>query len=162
MRIAFILIFSLLVCKSFSQDKKLLQKQLTDIMIDYPNKFKNLKNKKDSFYLKFQISGTTDTAMVLTFDKKTYISALLSTPRSDEEAKSLFDKWTNLISSITLNGVKLIPKECSKGKWRVFCNEWTLDNSKNNIAPLFLPFKIEVEVIKINSSLAAGLKIRDL
>lgn len=161
MRTFLFLILTFLFQKAFTQDKNLLQKQLLEIMIDYPNKFKNLKKDLDTFHLKFRISGTTDEALILTFDKKTHLVSFLSVPRSDEEAKVLFDKWVALINTITLNGAKLTAQECVSVNL-LYCKKWRIDNSKNNIDPTYLPFTIQVSVLKFQSAFAASLKIGDL
>lgn len=156
-----LLLASLIGLSGFAtaQDKSLLQKQLMEIMLDFPNQFKNLKQPKDSFFLKFRISGTTDDAILMGSGNGTYISAFLSTPRSDEEAKALFEKWSVLISSIDFNGAVLAAKHCEKSKFGLYCREWKLDNSKNNIDSRYAGFTIKVDVVKIQTSFAAALKI---
>ncbi len=133
-----------------------------EIMLDFPNQFRNLKQPKDSFFLKFRISGTTDDPIVMGAGKGTYISAFLSTPQTDEEAKTLFEKWSALISSIDFNGAVLTAKDCKKDKYGVYCRAWKLDNSKNNIDPRYVDFTIEIDIIKIRTAFAAGLKIGNL
>ncbi len=159
MRILFLSAFISLSGFAVAQDKNLLQKQLMEIMLDFPNQYRNLKQPKDSFFLKFRISGTTDDAIFMGSGNGTYISAFLSTPQSDEEAKALFEKWSALISSIDFNGAVLTSKDCEKGKFGVYCRAWKLDNSKNNIDPRYAGYTIKIEVIKIRTSFAAGLKI---
>lgn len=155
----------LLVCSvqsSFAQDKAILQKQLTDIMIDFPNKFRNLRDMKDSFLMKTIITGTTDHGIMMIDEKKPswgYITAPLPIPRSDKQAQELFEKWVEMISAITLNGATLAGKKCDPGLYGLYCYQWNIDNSKNNIATAYIPFKIEVSVIKVGGAIAADLKI---
>jgi hypothetical protein len=148
----------LLSVMTTAQDKKLLKKQLTDIMVDYPNQFQNLKKDPNSFFLKFQISGTDDNAMIMGSGKNTYINAFLSTPGTDTEAKNLFEKWVALLNSISLNGAALISSDCKMNKV-VYCRVWKIDNSENNISPLYLSFTIKVKILKFNNSFAAALAI---
>ncbi|HEY6063664.1 MAG TPA: hypothetical protein VIV35_08655 [Chitinophagaceae bacterium] len=118
--------------------------------------------KEDTFHLKFQISGTTEAGLILSSDGKTYISSILPVPRSDAEAKSLFDKWVSVINTIDLNGAKLKEMECEPDKFTAFCKQWRFDNSRNNISPQYTGFTLDVTVIKIKNAFAAALKIGDL
>jgi hypothetical protein len=143
---------------AMAQDKKLLEKQMLEIMMDYPHAFSNLKTDEHSIFLKFRISGTGD-AMVLGKGKDTYITTMLGFPKSEAEAKSLFDKWVALIGSITLNGAQLAPDNCKPAKDELYCRQWKIDNARHNIDPLYLPFTIMVEVVKVMNTYGASLKI---
>lgn len=145
----------------FAQDKAKLQKQVIDIMTDYPTHFKNIRARDDSFHLKFEISGTDD-PMVLHFHHSYYIAAQMPTPASETEAKNLFDKWVILIQSLDLNGAKLKAFPCTPDEYSVYCKQWQFDNTNHNIAPDYQHFTIQVEIIKFNSSYAATLKLGDL
>lgn len=162
MKTALFLILFLISQQAFTQDKTLLQKQMVQIMLDYPNKFKNLEKPDEPFVLKFHISGTDGNAMILGENKQAYISAFLGNPESDADAKELFNNWITLINSITLNGATLTSKDCEPGLYGIHCKEWKIDNSKNNIDKTYLPFTIEVSVIKFQNAFAASLKIGDL
>jgi hypothetical protein len=155
----FLLALILFPALATAQDQTLLQKQLTDIMVDYPNHFQNLKKDPNSFFLKFQISGAADNAIIMGSGKDAYLSASLGHPKSDAEAKSLFEKWVALLNAISLNGAALTSGDCKMDKYGVYCRAWKIDNSENNIAPLYLSFTIRVEIIKISNSFAAALQI---
>ncbi len=159
MRKLFLAVLIFLSGLAVAQDKDLLQKQLMEIMLDFPNQFKNLLQPKDSVYSKFRISGTTGDVIALGSGNDRYLVAFLSTPRSDEDAKSLFEKWSALISSIDFNGARLTAKVCEKSKDIIYCRTWKLDNSENNIDPRYTGFTIMVDVLKIQNAFAASLKI---
>jgi len=128
-------------------------------MTDYPNHFKNLQAIEDSFHLKFNISGSTDQPMILSFNKNYFVVAQLPMPASETEAKNLFEKWVSLINSLDLNGAKLKAMNCTPGKYSEFCKQWKFDNSNENIASNYLNFTIQVEIIKFQSTFAATLKL---
>lgn len=162
MRNFIILLFCLVAYAGLAQDKTLLQEQLKTIMTDYPNQFKNLQDKKDSFHLKFQITGTRPDAMILRSGSTAYIVAELDRPKNKADAKALYAKWEALISSVAPNGAALKARECSPDKFRVYCKEWTLDNSKNNIAPNYRRFTLQVEIIDVLGTYAASIKAGDI
>ncbi|HQU56127.1 MAG: hypothetical protein R2796_06545 [Chitinophagaceae bacterium] len=154
----------IVVEKSIAQDKILLQKQLTEIMIDFPNKFKTLRDKKDSFQLKMRIEGTTDRGFMMINEQNThwgYITSQLPIPHSTVQAKDLFDKWVEMINSITLNGAALRGEKCEPGLYGLYCYRWHFDNTKKNIAQAWRDFTIQISVLKINDDFAADLKIGD-
>ena len=162
MRIFYLLLLSnFFLNLSYSQDKKLLEKQLSEIMIDYPNKFKNLRKPVDSFFLKFQITGTIDDPIIMGDKTNVYISASLGNQRSDAEAKAVFEKWETIINSISLNGAALKSSDCVKDKFTIYCKKWKFDNSKNNIAGNYLPFTITINFLKVGDVYAGGLYIGD-
>jgi hypothetical protein len=159
MRLVCIIVFTFLSSYTFSQDKALLQKQLALIMSDFPNKFKALEKKTDAFHLKFKISGTEGEAMILNSNDKALITAYLPTPVSDTGAKEAFEKWATLLDQIDLNGAALVPVECANGPFGLYCKKWKIDNSNNDIDPLYLPFTIEINFIKMRTAYAAALHI---
>ena len=161
MRIILIFILSLLSFNVFSQDKNLLQKQLLQLLLDYPNKFKNLEDKNQPFVLKFQISGTEGNALILSDSAEVHVTAYLVTPNSDTEAKELFEKWVVIMDNMNINGAKLKSKDLVAGKTDIYNRGWYFDNTKNNIDRKYLPFSITIRILKFQGAYAAAMYVGD-
>ncbi|MBS1758981.1 MAG: hypothetical protein JST23_02560 [Bacteroidetes bacterium] len=148
MRIAFLLFFVFLFRPAFAQDKTVLANQLLQILNDYTNKFKNLKNPSDTFTLKFKVSGSTDKGFFLGKNSD-LISVGLGHPKSSDEAKWLFNKWVSLINQIDFNGVKMngIPCSNSCGDYVEYSEEWSFDKKRKDLDARYFSFTIKIEVI---------------
>ncbi|MBK6936595.1 MAG: hypothetical protein IPH18_06705 [Chitinophagaceae bacterium] len=157
--------FSILLIQSiFAQDKTLLKKHLLQILIDYPNKFKSLEDPANPFTLKFSISGTTNNGIIMGSGSQVYISSSLPLPKSAEDAKTLFQKWTGLIDQIDFNGVKMTGVSCPSpcDKFTMYSRKWSFDTKRTDLDTKYFPFKIVVQIIKIGESYAAAILIGQL
>lgn len=157
-----IIIFTILLLSSFqtfAQEKKLLEKQLTDLLKDYPNNYRNQRNPKDTFFLKFEISGTYDPPIIMDGKSGVYTSSSLGFLDKEADAKSWFDDWVEMLSSLTLNGYKLKKEECTGGKLTKYCKRWVLDNSNNNIPAKFRSFSLELQYSSAGKSFLGTLYV---
>lgn len=160
-----IILFSIalmLSVTSLSQDKKLLEKQLADLLKDNPNKFKNLRNPKDTFLLKFEISGTFDPPFIMNDEGGTYISTSLGFLEKEADTKSWFNDWVTMINSLSLNGYTLKSEDCSGGKLNAYCMKWKIDNSKNNVPAKYLSFTIKLRYANAGEEFVGSLYVGDL
>ncbi len=141
-----------------------MKKHLLQILIDYPNEFKNLENVESPHKLKFRISGTTDNGIIMGSGSKVYISSSLPLPKSSEEAKTLFQKWTELIDQNDFNGVKMAGISCPSpcDEFTLYSRTWSFDKSRTDLDKKYFPFKIVVQVIRIEESFAAAILIGDV
>ena len=159
-----IILIMLISVSVFSQDKKVFEKQVTDLLKDFPNKYKNLRSK-DSFTLKFGISGTADEEpFIMDGTNGVYTSSSLGFLDKKEDAKSWFDDWVTMISSLTPNGFKLKAEDCPTGGQMnvTFCKKWKLDNSKNNVPIKYQAFGIHVTYTYTGTSYLGYLYIGDV
>lgn len=160
MRILFLLCCILFSAALYAQDLSKLQKEMRDLLADYPYKFVHFKQTDSPINLNMNIEGTTK-PMILHTDGKTYISASLPTTESEGAAKRLFDKWVSIINSLNLTSATLISTDCTTDEYTVYCKQWKFDNYIYLIDPRYIPFTIAIEMIKYESIYSAVLKIGD-
>lgn len=159
MRIFLFLLPLLFVHSVNAQDKKLLEKQMLQIMTDFPNKFKNL-TEQDGKTLKFNITGTVGNTLVMNYADYDYLTSGLSSIKSEQEAKALFDKWVNLINSLDLNGAPLKSSDCKEGRdFCYLCRKWKFNDSKFSMDSKYKSFTILLEIALFEGTYAGSLKI---
>jgi len=163
MRAILILILTISIHPLFAQDKGTLQKQLVQILSDYPNQFKNLEDSEKAKKLKFRLSGTIGNGIIMG-SNKLYISSSLPVPKSEEEAKTLFQKWVDLIDQVSFNGMKMIGTLCTSscGDYVIHSKKWAFDSNRADLDSRYLPFKISVEVLNFEGAFAASILIGEI
>ncbi len=159
MRIFLFLLPLLFVHSIYAQDKKLLEKQIIQIITEFPNKFSNL-TEQDGITLKFNITGTVGNTLVMNYPNYYYLTSSLSSIKSEQEAKGLFDRWVNLINSLDLNGAPLKSFNCKVGRdFSYICRKWKFDDSKFSMDSRYKPFTILLEIALFEGFYAGSLKI---
>ena len=162
MRYLFIFLASILFISAKSQDKALLKKQLMQLLIAYPNKFRDIKS--DGFTYDFNLTGSVKAATKqLRNDTSTVSMAIrLSKGSTEAEANSMFDKWSNLFDATDFNGAKMVSKDLKgDGKLYLKSRVWKLDNSSNRIDAKYANFSITLEIMKIGQTYFSNLSIGD-
>lgn len=165
MRLILIFLFVFSFHSLIGQDKAILQKQLLQILVDYPNEFKNLTSPGEAIRLKFDISGTNGNSLISKMGGKTYVSAMVSLSGTAEENKKIFEKWVNLLDQINFNGVKMIgAPTCSSncGEYVVYSKKWAFDSNRDDLDHKYLPFKIRLEMLDVEGVYTVGMHIGEV
>ena len=162
MRYVFILLALLFFVHAPAQDKTVLKKQMMELLLAYPNKFRDIKN--DGFAYEFKLTGTTgETSKQLRGDTLTAsISIKLARGGTEEETNAVYNKWSDLIDNVDFNGARLTGKnKTGDSKFSSKSKIWKLDNSSANIDRKYLGFSVSLEVLKIGSTYHPFLVVGD-
>lgn len=142
------------------EKKKILEEQVLQILNDFPNRFKNLK-EADGITSKISLIGTNDRISFYEVENNFFLSAGLMPVRSKSQASLMFYKWVSLINSLYLKGTKLHSTVCSPGRELSYlCNKW---NYVPGLDPYFLnpsykSFTIVLEILLIGGDYTGVLK----
>jgi len=142
-------------------DKNILEEQLVQVLNDFPNHFKNLK-ETDSIHSKISLIGTDNRILFHEGGNSYYLSVGLLPIDTKSEANLTFYNWVGLINSLYLNGVKLKSSNCNFNRdFSYLCKKW-------NYVPgidaymfdsRYKSFTIVLEILLIGNDYAGILKI---
>ncbi|HYO23241.1 MAG TPA: hypothetical protein VER36_12615 [Flavisolibacter sp.] len=161
MRFVFFLLAMFFFHNAFSQDKKLLDKQLLQLLLAYPNKFRDIK--KNGVQYEFHLTGGGQAGVQLRGDTNTVsMTVPIEFCRSASAANEIFEKWTKLLDEVSFNGAKLSATSCKEpGEFTTKCRIWKLDNSGGQIDKKYCNFSLTLGILHYGTSHYVHLQIGD-
>lgn len=144
-----------------AQDKQLLKKQLFQLMMAYPDKFRSIK--QDGSYYKFSFTGADRYPMKQLRSDTTTVSMAIMLPgvETETEANAVFDKWTALLNEIDFSGATTKAASCAGGYLVSRCRVWKLDTETQFIDKKYRNFSITLEGKKIGKTYFTTITIGD-
>ncbi len=157
MKALFVAILSLFTLQSYAQDADVLQQQLQEIITDFPNHFKNLK-ENDGFTVKLKISGSIGNSFVMGGGDNSYIASSIGNPTDDQDAQDLLSQWSEVINKLTFKGSNFVSSECkNKSEFTAYCKEWHFGSMDFNVGSSYHQFTIGINIINIDGGYAAAV-----
>jgi hypothetical protein len=145
--------FCLTSTSVISQDKVKLQKQFTELLLAYPQKFVDNETEIDGASITTIVPGTSKVQVMA-------IITNIQVPK-DGSIVDVFEKWEDVIKSIKLNGAKLVPAQVARSSFWNLKNLWKLDDSQQNLDSKYKGFHVFLGLLKANDNYSISLIFGD-